>query len=225
VVIPDYITPVMHIDSDGHAWWHIAIGVAIIALAVGVTIATGGAAAGTLVFAINGIAQSMAIGAATGALIGGAFSGLSTNENGGLSFNLENASKGFLMGSITGAIAGGLSSTSHLLGESLIKTTTLLKRVAYVGMQAAINSGISASITAISGLATHSFSWSAVGISAGFGAFSGAMGVFPGISDGFRGFSIGFGMGFAEGSLNEAFEWNSIWSNNQSGTFIFDFAN
>jgi len=200
--------PVMYIDPSGEAWWHAAIGAVVI---VGLFVA-----ANVLTCGFASVVSAAAWGALSGAVISGFFGGLSTNVEGNLTFNWENASKSFMVG----AIAGGLGSASHLVGETFIKTTTLLRRIAYIGMQAGINSTISASVTAVSGLITHSFSWTAVGISAGFGAFAGTIGVFPGISDGVRGVTIGIGLGFAEGSINEAIEWHNIRPNNQSNLTI-----
>jgi hypothetical protein len=204
----------MYTDSTGYAWWHVAIGVVIIGgLFIAANIATGGLAS---------VLGSAAWGALAGGSISALFGGLSTTVEGKLTFNFEDASRSFMVGSIAGGIAGGLSSASHLVGETLIKTTTIMKRIGYIAMQTGINSLLSASVTAVSGLTTGTFSWNSIMISAAFGAFSGAIGTFPGISDGARGLSIGIGLGFAEGSVNEAIEWNRIWSDNQ-GTLIFDF--
>lgn len=205
----------MYSDISGYSWWHATIGAIVI---VGLFVA-----ANVLTCGFASVISSAAWGAFSGGVISGFFGGLSTNAEGNLTFNFENASKSFMIGAIAGGVAGGLSSASHLVGETFIKTTTIFKRIGYIGMQTGINSVISASVTAVSGLITHSFSWTAVGISAGFGSFAGAIGVFPGISDGIRGISIGIGLGFAEGSINEAIEWRNIWSDNQS-TLLIDYS-
>ena len=100
-------------------WAKIAIGVGIIAGAAALTIATGGAAAGTVVAAVHCMAHGAMVGAITQGAIGavsGAASGAITHRmttgswSGAANAAVDGAASGFLSGTITGAVTGALSS-------------------------------------------------------------------------------------------------------------------
>ena len=91
----------------------------IIAAAAAITIATGGAAAGTMVAAIHCAAQGALIGAVTQGAIGavsGAASGAITHRlttgswEGAANAAVDGAATGFMTGTITGSISGAVSS-------------------------------------------------------------------------------------------------------------------
>ena len=109
----------------------IAIGVAVIAAAAVVTVATGGAAAGTLLAAVHCVASGALagaiVGAATGAAIGAAQSALTNRSKRGTwkgsgKAAVSGAANGFMKGSITGAIAGGISGAGSIAKASNLRT-------------------------------------------------------------------------------------------------------
>ena len=100
-------------------WAKIAIGVGIIAGAAALTVATGGAAAGTVVAAVHCMAQGAmvgaitqgAIGAASGAASGAVIHRMTTGSwSGAANAAANGAATGFMTGTITGAVTGALSS-------------------------------------------------------------------------------------------------------------------
>ena len=129
--------PVNKIDTTGN--WpqltnkqKIAVGLAVIAVAAVLTVATGGAAAGTVVAAVNcfatGALQGAIIGAATGAASGAAI-------NGGIAFvtsggdlektkqaAIDGACDGFMSGAITGFVTGGMTSNHCFVAGTLVET-------------------------------------------------------------------------------------------------------
>ena len=115
--------PVNRTDENGNAslpnWAKIAIGVGIIAGAAALTIATGGAAAGTVLAAVHCMAHGAMVGAITQGAIGaisGAASGAVTHRvktgswAGAAKAATDGAASGFMAGTITGAVTGALSS-------------------------------------------------------------------------------------------------------------------
>ena len=115
--------PVNRFDDDGKAslpnWAKVAIGVGIIAGAAVLTMATGGAAAGTVVAAVHCLAQGAmagaitqgAIGAVSGAASGAVIHRMTTGSwSGAANAAASGAASGFLAGTITGAITGAISS-------------------------------------------------------------------------------------------------------------------
>ena len=117
--------PVNRSDPSGllSNWVKVGIGVAIIAAAAAVTVATGGAAAGTLVAAVHCVAagalEGAVIGAATGAVTGAA-TGVISNRistgswSGSTQAAWNGAADGFMAGSITGSITGGIGRAVQL---------------------------------------------------------------------------------------------------------------
>jgi RHS repeat-associated protein len=129
--------PVNKIDTSGN--WpqltnkqKVAVGLAVIGVAAVLTIATGGAAAGTVVAAVNcfatGALEGAIVGAATGAVSGAAI-------NGGIAFianhgdlnatkqaAIDGACDGFMSGAITGFITGGMTSNHCFVAGTLIET-------------------------------------------------------------------------------------------------------
>lgn len=107
--------PINHIDPNGHAWYHWAIGVGIIVLCGALTVVTAGgfAAAGTAFASV--VTATMAPTAASaifaGAFVGATAIGVAGMAIGGRSgddgWSWENASKGFMIGSIAGAVISG----------------------------------------------------------------------------------------------------------------------
>ena len=104
---------------------------AIIAAAAAITVATGGAAAGTLVGAINcaangalvGAITQGAIGAATGAISGAVTHRLATGTWSGAAQAAANgAATGFLDGTISGAISGALNAPNCFVAGTLVLT-------------------------------------------------------------------------------------------------------
>jgi hypothetical protein len=105
--------------------------VAIIAAAAAITVATGGAAAGTLVAAVNCAAHGALVGAvtqgATGAITG-AISGAVTHRlatgswEGAAQAAANGAATGFLEGTISGAINGAINSPYCFVAGTLVLT-------------------------------------------------------------------------------------------------------
>lgn len=104
----------MYVDPSGHMpeWVKWTLGIGIIALGVGVSIASGGIAS-ALIAGSSSLWASIGIGAAAGA-IGGAASGFAISVgtqgivNGFENIDLSKAGTSALTGAISGAIAGGI---------------------------------------------------------------------------------------------------------------------
>ena len=127
--------PANRFDGSGNAslpnWAKIAIGVGIIAAAAAVTIATGGAAAGTVVAAVHCVAHGALVGAVTQGAIGavsGAASGAITHRlttgswEGAANAAVDGAATGFMTGTITGAISGAVSSPYCFVAGTTVLT-------------------------------------------------------------------------------------------------------
>ena len=127
--------PVNRYDADGTfslpSWGKIAIGVGIIAVAAAVTVATGGAAAGTLLAAVNCAAHGAAIGAAiqgavgavTGAVGGAVAHRVRTGSwNGAEKAAFDGAATGFMTGTITGAVSGAVHSPYCFVAGTAVLT-------------------------------------------------------------------------------------------------------
>ena len=109
----------------------IAIGVAVISEAAVVTVATGGAAAGTLLAAVHCVASGALVGAivgaTTGAVIGAATRVVSNRVTtgswkGSRKAAISGAADGFMEGAITGAITGGVTSNACFIAGTVIST-------------------------------------------------------------------------------------------------------
>ena len=131
--------PVNMSDEDGNwpKWATKAlIGVAVIAAAAVVTVATGGAAAGTLVAAVHCVAVGALKGAIVGAVVGavsGAVTGAVSHRattgswEGAGQAALESGATGFMTGAITGAITGGKNSNvCFVAGTSVLTSVGLV---------------------------------------------------------------------------------------------------
>ena len=81
----------------------------LLAGSIALTIATGGAAAGTIAATVHTIATGAMIGGITSAAIGTIAGGISY-ENGVVSWDWSGAAEGFMWGSITGVISGAAGS-------------------------------------------------------------------------------------------------------------------
>ena len=127
--------PVNNTDDGGTLslpnWAKVAIGVGIIAAAAAVTVATGGAAAGTLVAAVNCVAHGALVGAVTQGAIGavsGAASGAISHRittgswEGAGQAAVDGAATGFMTGTITGAITGGMNSPYCFVAGTTVLT-------------------------------------------------------------------------------------------------------
>jgi len=127
--------PVNRYDLDGNAslpnWAKVAIGVGIIAAAAAITVATGGAAAGTLLAAVNcaahgamvGAMTQGAIGAVTGAVSGAVAHRLKTGSwSGAEQAAINGAATGFMTGTITGAITGAVTSPYCFVAGTTVLT-------------------------------------------------------------------------------------------------------
>ena len=128
--------PVNKSDADGN-WpkWatKVLIGAAVIAVAAIVTVATAGAASGTLVAAVHCVAAGALKGASIGAAVGAA-SGAATAvvENrvktgswkGSGQAALEGGASGFMTGAITGAVTGGMNSNVCFVAGTSVLTSS-----------------------------------------------------------------------------------------------------
>lgn len=131
--------PVNMSDENGN-WpkWatKVLIGVAVIAAAAVVTVATGGAATGTLVAAVHCVAVGALKGAVVGAVVGavsGAVTGAVSHRaktgswKGAGKTALESGATGFMTGAITGAITGGKNSNvCFVAGTSVLTSVGLV---------------------------------------------------------------------------------------------------
>ena len=84
-----------------------AIGGTLIAASIALTIATGGAAAGTIAAAVHTVATGAMIGSIASAAIGTVASGI-TYDGEKFGWDWDNAATGFMLGSITGTISGAI---------------------------------------------------------------------------------------------------------------------
>ena len=127
--------PVNKSDPTGmiSSWGKVAIGVGIIAAAALLTVATGGAAAGTIVAAVHCVAagalEGAVIGAVTGAVTGaaeGAIASRITNGNwsGAVDAAWNGMATGFMTGAITGAITGALTSPYCFVAGTTVLTAS-----------------------------------------------------------------------------------------------------
>ena len=118
--------PVNHIDPTGHAWYHWAIGAAIIVACAALTVVTaGGFAAAGAAFAsvVSATMAPTALSAVfAGATIGAAAIGTAGIVIGGMSgedgWSWKNASQGFMAGSVAGAVIGGAWGGAHYALQS-----------------------------------------------------------------------------------------------------------
>ena len=129
--------PVNRFDENGNwslpNWAKVVIGVGIIAAAAAVTVATGGAAAGTLAFAVHCAAQGALVGAATQGALGAVTGGISGavmhrmttgSWSGATNAAIDGAATGFMTGAVTGAITGALSSPQCFVAGTTVLTAT-----------------------------------------------------------------------------------------------------
>ena len=127
--------PVNLHDSNGQDglpnWAKFAIGVGIIAATAALMVATGGAAAGTMLAAVNCAAQGAlagavtqgAIGAASGAITGAISHRITAGTwEGAGDAALDGAATGFMMGTITGAISGAITSPNCFVAGTTVLT-------------------------------------------------------------------------------------------------------
>ena len=149
--------PIMYVDPSGHMpeWAMWVIGGVLLVGSIALTIATGGAAAGTVLATVHTIATGAMIGGITSAAIGTIAGGL-TYENGVASWDWSGAAEGFMWGSITGVISGAAGSALSNVGSGLAAYGKLGK-LGYAGIQGFINSGIAGGLTAGQGLITGVF--------------------------------------------------------------------
>jgi len=139
--------PINDIDSNGNlSWWQwllFGIGAAlVVAAAVVLTVASGGAFAGVagavLVGAAKGALIGAAIGTVAGGIIGGATSGWSLN--GILTGMAIGFGTGAVIGAITGAFVGGVNYSS-LIGKSYEGIGTLTKNPKLTWSSSRIHAG------------------------------------------------------------------------------------
>ena len=127
--------PVNRFDDNGNwslpNWAKVVIGVGVIAAAAAVTVATGGAAAGTLAFAVHCAAQGALVGAATQGALGAVTGGISGavmhrmttgSWSGATNAAIDGAATGFMTGAVTGAITGALSSPLCFVAGTTVLT-------------------------------------------------------------------------------------------------------
>ena len=127
--------PISRVDGDGEwslpNWAKILVGVAVVATAAIVTAATAGAAARTLVAAVNCIATGAMQGAAAGAVTGavtGAITGAVEHRittgtwEGAVQAAYDSSVNGFMMGAVTGAIVGGATSNACFVAGTIVLT-------------------------------------------------------------------------------------------------------
>ena len=129
--------PVNRFDENGNwslpNWAKVAIGVGIIAAAAVVTVATGGAAAGTLVAAVHCAAQGALVGAVTQGALGAVTGGISGavmhrmttgSWSGATNAAIDGAATGFMTGAVTGAITGAISSPYCFVAGTTVLAAT-----------------------------------------------------------------------------------------------------
>lgn len=158
--------PIMNVDPNGTDWWQWVIGGLIIAGSVILTVVTGGAAAGTIAAAVHTVATGAMIGGMISSTLGAVAGGL-TYENGGINWSWDGAAEGFMWGAVTGAVSGAIG--------GLLSAVPPIGTLGYAGIQGIINSGVAASLTALQGLATNSFSVESVAVSAISGFLGGVL--------------------------------------------------
>jgi len=207
--------PILYVDPSGHMpeWVMWFIGGVLLVGSIVLTIATGGAAAGTIVATVHTIATGAMIGGITSAAIGTLAGGI-TFENGVASWDWSGAAEGFMWGSITGVISGAAGSSLSNVGKSF-SIMGKFKNLCYAGTQGLINSTIASCLTAIQGLITGSFSWDSVGLSFAFGFAGGSIGITK-FGEGIKNIFVGIGLGLGETSIGEIIEW--IQSKQQTQT-------
>ena len=209
--------PIMFVDPSGHMpeWAMWLVGGVLLAGSIVLTIATGGAAAGTIWATVHTIATGAMIGGITSATIGTIAGGISY-ENGVASWDWSGAAEGFMWGSITGVISGAAGSALSNVGSSLASYGKLGK-LGYAGIQGLINSVIAGGLTAGQGLITCDISWESVGLSAMFGFAGGAIGITK-WGEGIRNIIVGAGLGLGESSIGEIIEW---WQSRQQTSMAY----
>ena len=213
--------PIMYIDPSGNLpqWAMWLIGGIILASSIILTIATGGAAAGTILATIHTIAAGSMLGGITSAAIGTIAGGL-TYDNGIVSWSWDGAAEGFMWGAITGAVSGAAGAALSNIGSSLVAYGKIGK-IAYASIQGLINSGISGGLSALQGLVTGGFTWDSVGVSAIFGFAGGAIGITK-LGEGIRNILVSFGLNLGESSIGEIIEF--LQSNRQSNKGYLKFS-
>ena len=209
--------PVMYSDPSGHMpeWAMWLVGGVLLAGSIALTIATWGAASGTILASVKAIAIGATISGITSAAIGTVAGGISY-ENGVASWDWSGAAEGFMWGSITGVISGAAGSALSNVGSGLAAYGKLGK-LGYAGIQGLINSGIAGGLTAGQGLITGSFSLDSVGLSAVFGFAGGAIGITK-WGEGVRNIIVGAGLGLGESSIGEIIEW---WQSRQQTNMAY----
>ena len=212
-----YNNPISYYDPSGHMpeWAMWVIGGVLLAGSIALTIATSGAAAGTVLATVHIIATGAMIGGITSAAIGTIAGGISY-ENGVASWDWSGAAEGFMWGSITGVISGAAGSALSNVGSRLAAYGKLGK-LGYAGIQGLINSGIAGGLTAGQGLITGGFSLDSVGLSAMFGFAGGAIGITK-WGEGIRNIIVGVGLGLGESSIGEIIEW---WQSRQQTNMAY----
>ncbi len=129
--------PVNRFDENGNwslpNWAKVVIGVGVIAAAAAVTVATGGAAVGTLAAAINcaahgalvGAVTQGALGAVTGGISGAVMHRMTTGSwSGATNAAIDGAATGFMTGAITGAISGAITSPYCFVAGTTVLAAT-----------------------------------------------------------------------------------------------------
>ena len=182
--------PIMYVDPSGHMpeWAMWLIGGVLLAGSIALTIATGGAVAGTVLATVHTIATGAMIGGITSAAIDTIAGGISY-ENGVASWDESGAA-----GSALSNVGSGLAAYGKL------------GKLGYAGIQGLINSGIAGGLTAGQGLITGGFSRDSVGLSAMFGFAGGAIGITK-WGEGITNIIVGAGLGLGESSIGEIIEW------------------
>ena len=128
--------PVNDIDAEGTLSWKakLAIGLAVIAAAAVLTVATAGTGTGLACFAVGalkGAVSGALIGAATGAATGAVKHRIETGSwEGAGEAALEGAADGFMSGAITGFIMGGVTSSA-----CFVAGTVVLASVGYIAIE------------------------------------------------------------------------------------------
>jgi len=134
--------PINRTDDGGNFsipnWAKVAIGIGVIAVAAAVTVATGGAATGTLIAAVHcfaaGATQGAIIGAASGAAMGAVTSAIGYRISSGSwegvgQAVMDGAATGFMAGAITGAIQGGINSLYCFVAGTAVLTANGLAAI------------------------------------------------------------------------------------------------
>ncbi len=163
--------PVNEIDENGDIpkWLKWLLGGLIIVATIVISVATGGAAAGTILAGIHALATNIATLSLVASVSGFITNGIQF-ENGNFTFNFDKATDGFMWGVVSGVVLG-VASTLFSAAAALpgILSKALSKPVVQGVMLAIVNGGMTATI----GFATKDLSIEDMSFALIFGFYGG----------------------------------------------------